>query len=215
MKRFLYLILASLAAQAAWAQKPPVPRTLFKDSLANTGGYFGFTPRFTNLMGTDVMLAGFSGAMVIKHRLAIGLAGAWSTSTVKNPAYEAYLRGIAPAALEGLELRYGYGGLLIEPLVLHNSAIHIAVPVIVGMGTVAYSYPRSNSGSNSNQRNRTDGQAFFVVEPGLELEVSVVNPVRIGVGGSYLWTGDLALPNTSADALRNVLARFTVKVGGF
>lgn len=209
------VLAACLAPVMAMAQGLPRPKALFNDSLAVTGGYFGFTPRFTNVLGTDVLLLGAQGAFVIRHGLAMGLAGAWSTSAVKNPAYESYLALNRSEDVSGLELRYGYGGLLVEPLLFGGRAVHVAVPVLIGIGSVSYSYPRSNSGSNSNQRNRTDGQAFFVLEPGLELELSVVPAFRVGFGGSYLWTSDLALPFTAPDALRNYTARMTLKVGGW
>ena len=58
-----------------------------------------------------------------------------------------------------------------------------------------------------------DGQAFFVVEPGVELEVSVLKSLRIGAGGSYLYTTELDLPNTSPNLLRNFMGRMTISVG--
>jgi len=209
-----FALLSALCIDAH-AQSKPKPRALFNDSSSVTGGYVGFTPKFTNVMGTDVLLLGFSGAFVLEHKFSIGLAGAWSSSPVKNEAYTSYLVDTRTEDVSGLELRYGYGGLLVEPMILGGRAIHLSIPVILGIGSVSYSYPRSNSGSNSNQRNRTDGQAFFVVEPAIELELTVVEAFRIGLGGSYIWTNDLDLPLTSPDALRNYTARMTVKLGGW
>ena len=60
-----------------------------------------------------------------------------------------------------------------------------------------------------------DYQAFFVVEPGIELEVNVIKLVRFGVGASYRYTTDLDLPGTGKGALRGLNAGFTVKVGRF
>jgi len=205
------LMIALSGALLVPAQDGGSPRTLFQDSLAITGGYFNFTMRYTNVMATDVLLIGLGGGIVIDHWLEIGLAGAWSTSAIKNEAYESYLQGQTSTDLHGLELRYGYGGVLIA----QKSAIHLSAPILIGMGSVAYSYPRSNSGSDSDQRNRTDGQAFFMLEPGLELEVSIVKALRIGIGGSYLYTSDLELPDTAPDALRNVMARMSVTFGAF
>ncbi|MEO8590879.1 MAG: hypothetical protein ABI432_15995 [Flavobacteriales bacterium] len=213
-RRTLLIIVGALAVFSARAQGRDQPGALF-DSLAVSGWYFNCTGRYTNVMATDVLLIGFGGGIVIDHWLEIGLAGAWSSSAIKNPAYENYLQGQTTANLQGLELRYGYGGVMVEPLILHRSAVHLGVPILVGMGSASYSYPSSNSGSDSNQRNRTEGQAFFVVEGGLELEVSVVRSLRIGVGGSYLYASDLELPNTAPDALRNFMARMSVTVGKF
>jgi hypothetical protein len=157
---------------------------------------------------------GFSGAVVIDHKLNIGLAGSWSTSVLKNPAYKEHLQAQdSTADLTGLELRYGYGGILVEPVLFSRSMVHLAFPVIIGVGGVSYSYPAPNG--NNSQRNRTDGQAYFMMEPGVELELSVVNSLRIGIGGSYLWTSALDLPDTPSDALRTAMARMTLKFGQF
>ncbi len=212
LSRLSALLLVFTTVFSTMAQDDDRPRTLF-DSLSVTGGFFNASLRLTNVMQTDVALMGFGAGVNIDHWLGVGIGGAFSTSTIKNPAYEDYLLGRTTADLDGLELRYGYGGVLFVPVIAHRSAVHLSVPVLVGMGGVAYSYPKSNTGSNSNQRNRTDGQAFFVLEPGLELEVNVLRALRVGAGGSYLYTTDLDLPNTSPDLLRNFMARMTISVG--
>ncbi|MCC7502517.1 MAG: hypothetical protein IT229_08300, partial [Flavobacteriales bacterium] len=197
------------------AQESSGPHTLFADSTAITGGYFAMGLHYTNIFDNDVSLISLGAGMVIDHKLNIGLAGAWSTSVVKNPAYQQHLvDGGQTTDLSGLELKYGYGGLFVEPLLFHRSSVHLALPVLVGMGGVSYSFPTPNNG-NDSQRNRTDGQAFFVLEPGLEVEVSVVKALRISLGGSYLYTSDLSLPATSPDALRSAMARMTLKFGQF
>ena len=148
----------------------------------------------------------------VKDRLNIGVAGAFSNSSIKNPDYRDYLQGLTTASLDGLELRYGYVGILVEPFLWARSPIHVKFPVLVGLGTVAYSYPSSSTNSNTTDKSRirTDGQGYMVIEPGMELEVSIIRSLRIGVGGSYIHTSDLDLPSTSPDALRNFAARLSL-----
>jgi hypothetical protein len=164
------------------------------------------------VLSSDVLHIGFSGAVVINHRIGLGVMGTGSTGPIKNDAYRSFLEENGQTNdLSGLELRYGYWGVLVEPILWHRSAVHVTVPVVIGMGSAAYSFPPPNS--NGYQRNRTDGQAFFAFEPGLEVEVSVVNALRIGFGGSYLYTSDITLPETPVDVLRTPMARMTIKVG--
>ena len=84
------------------------------------------------------------------------------------------------------------------------------------MGSVSYRSPTPNG--NESQRNRTDGQAFFVFGPGVEVEVSVVKALRISVGGAPtgtrtnsrcpLWAGCVAQYNGADDlAVRAALMR--------
>ncbi len=213
--RFVLSLTALTLTFVASAQQPSGPSTLFADSTAISGGYFAMGLRYTNIFDNDVSLISLGAGMVIDHKLNIGLAGAWSTSVVKNPAYQQHLvDGGQTTDLSGLELKYGYGGLFVEPLLFHRSAVHLTVPLLVGMGGVSYSFPTPNNG-NDSQRNRTDGQAFFVFEPGVEVEVSVVKALRISLGGSYLFTSELSLPATAPDALRSAMARMTLKFGQF
>jgi hypothetical protein len=133
---------------------------------------------------------------------------------IKNDDYEHFLNDSSGIATNGgLDLKYGYGGLLIEPVLFHRSVVHIALPVLIGVGGVNYGYPAPN-GSNS-QRNKVEGQAFFALEPGVEVEVNVLRSFHVGLGGSYLYTSDLSLPMTSPDMLRTFMARLTLKFGWF
>ena len=128
MNRPLLFALSLLAAFTASAQEKPKPKALFNDSTSVTGGYFGFTPKLTNVMGADVLLLGFSGAFILEHKVALGLGGAWSSSTIKNVAYEQFLRDFGTEDVSGLELRYGYGGLLIEPMILGKHCLLYTSP---------------------------------------------------------------------------------------
>lgn len=214
ISRSLTFLMFLACAGFVRAQDEERPRTLLGDSNQVTGAYFGMTGRYTSVLDADVVHFGFSAAVVINHRMNIGAVGTWSTSVIKNEAYRQYLEDNGQANdLSGLELRYGYWGVLVEPLLWHRSAVHLAVPVVIGMGSASYSFPPPNS--DGYQRNRTDGQAFFALEPGLELEVSIVRGLRIGMGGSYLYTSDITLPETPRDVLRTPMARLTIKLGEF
>lgn len=213
MLRSTILVPGLLAGLVAFSQEER-PRALFNDSAAITGGFLELGIHYTNVLSTDAVLVGLSGGIVLNKTWNIGLGAVFSTSVIKNPTYEQYLLDSTTTDTQGgLELRYGYGGLLIEPVLCHRSVVHVALPVLIGAGGVNYSYPAPN-GSNS-QRNRIQGQAYFVVEPGVELEVTIVRGFRIGVGGSYLYTSDLSLPETASDALRTATARLSLKIGGF
>jgi len=215
--RHLFRSLATvlcLASAALLHAQDERPRTLLGDSNEVTGAFLGMTGRYTGVLSSDVVHIGFSAGVVINHRVNVGLMGTWSTSVIKNDAYRQHLVDNGQTAdLSGLELRYGYWGVLVEPIVWHRSAVHLAVPVSIGLGSVSYSYPPPSG--NGYQRNRTDGQAFFAVEPGLELELSIVQALRIGLGGSYLYTSDITLAETPKDVLRTPMARLTIKVGEF
>lgn len=204
--------LVLIVAGTVTAQDDEHPRTLLGDSNKVTGAYFSITGRYTSVLSSDVLHVGFAGAVVINHRVNVGIMGTWSSSPIKNDAYRTYLEENGQTSdLSGLELRYGYWGVLVEPMVWQRSAVHLSVPVSIGLGSASYSFPPA--GSDGYQRNRTDGQAFFAFEPGLEVELSIVQALRIGFGGSYLYTSDITLPETPSDVLRGPMARMTIKIG--
>ena len=78
------------------------------------------------------------------------------------------------------------------------------------MGGASYGYPLPGSDGN-NRQSKVAGQAFFAVEPGLELGITIVRGFRIGLGASYLYTSDLDLPETEPDALRVPMYRLSLK----
>ena len=82
------------------------------------------------------------------------------------------------------------------------------------MGSVSYRSPTPNNG-NESQRNRTDGQAFFVFGPGVEVEVSVVKALRISVGGLLPVHERTRVARYGPDALRSAMARMTLQFGQF
>lgn len=200
--------MASLTAQA---QDSDRPRAVF-DSLDISGGFFGFHMRYTEVMRTDVALLGFSAGVVVNDNLNVGLVGNFSSSVIKNQPYERFLNdSLGLNTLGGLEMRYGYGGLIVEPVLFHRSPYHIALPIIIGAGGVNYGYPIPGSDS-SDRRSKVAGQAFFALEPGVEMEVTLVRHFRIGFGASYLYTSSLDLPETSPDALRTIMYRLSLKL---
>ncbi len=107
--------------------------------------------------------------------------------------------------------KYGYGGLVVEPVLFHRRPFHITFPTIIGVGGVNYGYPLPGSDSN-DRRSKVAGQAFFALEPGMEIEVTLVRHFRIGFGASYLYTTDLNLPETRPDALRTIMYRLLLKL---
>src|SRR5690606_23075696 len=169
------------------------------------------------ILDQDALLVGARGAWIIDHRLSIGIAGHGLVTAVPNAAYDAHLIEQGEVPLRRSSMYMGYGGLLIEPVVAYRSPVHITLPVIVGAGGVTYGYSSClpEDFDPLTHEDRYDAQAFFVVEPGIELEMNIIPLLRVGIGASYRYTTDLNLPATPKDALRGINVGITVKVGAF
>lgn len=213
----LLLTLAAVPAIAQTSDEAPMRTLLGGDKKLHHGGWGAPTTHYTRIMDHDALLVGARGAWIIDHRVSIGLAGQGLVTPVANSAYDADLIEQGEVLLRRSSLYMGYGGLLIEPVIAYRSPVHITLPVIVGAGGVTYGYGSRlpEDFDPLTYDDRYDAQAFFVVEPGIELEMNVIPLLRVGIGASYRYTTDLDLPATPKDALHGLNAGISVKVGRF
>lgn len=221
LSRFLHtlvlLTLASIPAISQHTDDAPM-RTLLGDGRElHHGGWGALTSHHTRLLEKDALLVGARGGWLINHRVTIGFAGHGLVTPVGNVAYDAHVQAQGEVLRSKSSLQMGYGGLFIEPVIAYRSPLHVSLPLIVGAGGVGYGYTsRLPEGADPQSGYRTsDAQAFFVVEPGIELELNVIPLVRVGIGASYRYTSDVDLPETAKDALHGINAGLTVKVGCF
>jgi hypothetical protein len=217
-RAFLPLIaiaILSVHATAQTTEDQPMRTLLGGDKPMHHGGWGGPTTHFTRINGKEALLVGVRGGWLIDHRVTIGFAGHGLVTPLSNSAYDAHLIASGEELIRKSNLHLGYGGLLIEPIIAYRSPVHVSLPIIIGAGGVGYSYNSRFPESFDQLDYRDDVQAFFVVEPGIELEFNVISLVRLGLGASYRYTTDLDLPATAKDALHGFNMGLTVKVGCF
>jgi hypothetical protein len=207
--------LCTLAITNAQDSTPTIHTLFGNNKSPNNSGWGAPTATYTRLLDHDALLTGLRGGWLIDHRLTIGLALYGLSVDVPAPAYDAYLRDTGHRVRRSSQLRMGYGGLLIEPVIGHRSAVHVALPIIIGAGGCGYQTYAPLLPDQQPPSYTDDAQAFFVVEPGIELEVNVVKLVRLGLGVSYRYTSDITLPSTAKDALRGMNAGVSLKIGSF
>lgn len=192
------------------------PRTLFGgDDKTHHGGWGGPSAHYTTIMGHEALLVGARGGWLIDHGITIGLAGHGLVTNVPNTDYDAHHMTFGNSLRRGSLFRLGYGGLLIEPIIAPMSPIHVSLPVLIGAGGCGYQTFSSWPDDDDLFEFQDDYQAFFVVEPGIDLEINVIKMVRLGVGASYRYTTNIDLPETPKDALHGFNVGLTVKVGSF
>lgn len=208
------LFIAAVPSIAQSNEEAPM-RTLLGGERVQSGGWGAITAHHTRVLDQDVLLVGLRGGWLIDHKLTIGLAGQGQVIGAKNAAYDAHLLASGQTLQQDSRMYMGYGGLLIEPIISYRSPVHVSLPVIIGAGGIGYQWNGRFQDGFDPRNDRDDGQAFFVLEPGVELEVNVIPLVRLGLGVSYRYTSDLDLPATSADALRGINAGMSIKIGRF
>lgn len=209
-------IVALALATISIAQDTTGIRTLLggNDKIAH-GGWGAPTTHYTRIMDQDALLVGGRGGWLIDHRVTIGLAAQGLTTPVYNEAYDTFLFHNGELPQRKSILNMGYGGLLIEPIIAYKSPVHISLPIIIGAGGIGYQYYSSLPPEPNHLSYDDHAQAFFVVEPGIDLEMNIIPLVRLGLGASYRYTSDINLPETEKDALHGFNAGVSVKIGKF
>lgn len=215
MKRITAIIVMGLLVSGLFAQyqqqsrlvdEKQGMRTLFGPDVSN-GGYGALSVGYTQLNGRNGLMMGGRAAWVIGHSLAIGAGG---FGIVSEPEYD-------PVEDLNYTLAGGYGGVIVEPIILGRWPVHIAVPVLLGAGGVALTSYSSDFPLNDEPFDTyyEDASVFLVAEPGVELELNLVQFIRLSFYGSYRFTSDLFMQEVSGNALIGWSAGITLKVGSF
>jgi len=209
-KLFAAMILAAAVCLPASAQKENKEMsTLFgnKDGHIDHGGWGALTFGYTQIKGKDTYLMGARGGWLIDHHFTIGLAG---SGFISDKDYLDIIEN------KSVNVAGGYGGLFLEAIIAPNYPVHVTIPVIIGAGGVAYTYSRWWDEEDDHYKNSSiDNDAFFVFEPGLEVEVNLIKFMRFAVGGSYRYTSQVSMINSSGSMLRGYNAYFVLKFGWF
>lgn len=180
-----------------------------KKKLAH-GGYMGFSVLGSEINDESALLVGGRLAWVMDHKLAIGFAGYGLTNSITVNTVN--------SSSDISEFGMGYGGLLIEPIIGSRQPIHVSFPVIIGAGGAGFFDNGVRYYDPDNQvweSSRNDGDAFFVVEPGIDVELNVVKYFRFAVGASYRYVDQLSLDGLEAEDLSGFSAGITLKLGFF
>lgn len=203
----------SMAQDTSNANTPAAkPVQTLLNNNSNVGLVVGFTNGFSIIDNKDAFVGGMNLGLILDHSLTIGIAGRGfgCSSSFNNivPGKEAFLGG-------------GYGGLFIEPILTPTEVFHLTFPCLLGAGGAAYvehqDWNYNDDGwDNHDHHNVTlDSDGFFVLEPGVQVEMNVVRWFRIGIGASYRWVYGLDLKKTDADMLDGFTTGMTFKFGKF
>ncbi|MFZ4523387.1 MAG: hypothetical protein ACOYNC_16905 [Bacteroidales bacterium] len=182
-------------------------------------GYFvELNAGYTQFGDKSVFLPGISTGMILNHHWTIGLAGSFIGNS-RNLHYPDVYFDSAVGSMAAANLAGGYGGLLLEYTLFPTSAVHLSFPVMIGGGYMFYGQPHQHNSSTYPNNDWNGGEIshdhFFVVEPGVKVEMNVIKKMRIGVGVSYRYSPDFKLPNTSTELINQFTAKLSLRFGKF
>ena len=145
-------------------------------------GYTGINAKINDVTSIQpALLMGARAEWVLGHGLGIGFGAVGFATDNVVPDGSDYRYGMAG----------GYGGLVLEPIVVGWFPVHISFPLLIGGGGITsygsyYEYPFGDEPEFSNYA------AFFVAEAGAALELNLVRGIVLSLFANYRWTPELS-----------------------
>jgi hypothetical protein len=213
MKKIKLTILAIFLGLASFAQEGGDEiQTLFGDDLS-LGGFGGPVLKVTPVNGDLGLMIGGGGGLLINHQIVIGGAG-YGLVTPSKFQGEDYRRGIDTT----LSLTTGYGGLYLEYILMSDKPVHVSIPVLIGGGDATVKSLEKDYTTdfwNDYDSRLIEESSFFVIEPGLNLELNMLKFFRMDFGVSYRFVTGSDMINVSDNDLTNLSFNLGFRFGYF
>ncbi|MCP4131687.1 MAG: hypothetical protein GY754_11975 [bacterium] len=178
------------------------PNSIFSsDDGITLSGYGAPVVKYTKTGDMYGWMVGGRGGLIINENWVIGGAGYGLVYPTKRREVAGSYTGDKP------NLHMGYGGAMLEYYFFPKSVVHLSAGVVVGaggLGVVA-----------DNEDYERGGDAFFVVEPEVNLFVNLTRFARIGVGGSYRYVHGVGTEGLSDSDFRGFSGQVICAFGWF
>jgi hypothetical protein len=173
-------------------------KTLFhKGRGGSIGGYGELSILYTQIDNRDAFVFGARAGVLMGHMMTIGICG---SGFFNDPQYYS---GIT----EKISIAGGYGGLFFEPILLPRFPVHVAIPVTIGVGGVAFA--RMYNYDEYDDYYPEESDAYFVIEPGIEVELNITKFFRFSIGGYYRYTTDVDMMIGTQSVPKDILQGFS------
>ena len=212
MKKIIAALIVILIGGQVFAQKTiriselnnQEINTVFKQNKRD-GFYGGLSTGYSPINNSHGVVFSARGCWIMDHWFAIGLGGTGFVSNVDQFDFVDFSNN-------NTFLGGGYGGVVLEPMLAPLKPIHVTFPVLVGGGAVA---SLDETDLNQSYDYYPLGDYFFVVEPGIELELNLTKWLRASVFATYRYTSKITIDQVASDALRSYSTGVALKIGLF
>jgi hypothetical protein len=188
--------------------------TVFGNESNAVGGYISLGLGNTIINDNNAFFGQFRLAARLGHSFSIGIAGAGFSDWMYGLNYDR--PGLSP---DGYYIEGGYGGILLEPVFAPKLPVHLSFPILIGAGGVAFTEDREgydwDDWEYDTERFVLASNAYFVVEPGVELEFNLSRFVRMGAGVSYRFTNAIDVAGRKEYLLNGLSCSVNIKLGVF
>jgi hypothetical protein len=175
--------------------------TLFHQTPKITLGYYGgLVMKESKIKGNWALLLGGKGALLVNHSLGVGGAFWISTETVQQSA-----------EINLPDLLFMYGGPMLEYCFFSRKLVHFSANAVIGWGALTdegfHHYHYWYDGHTLDN--------FFVLEPGVDVELNLFKFCRVGLGASYRYIRGVELMDMSNRDFSGVNAELTIMFGRY
>ncbi len=174
-----------------------------KDKISH-GAYLGLSVGYANLNTRNAVMANAKLAWIIDHHLAFGISASGFSEDLWSE-----INNSTKNILNG-----GYCGLVIEPIIRPAYPIHLSIPVIAGVGGVSM-IRDYNWNDYTTYYYGDDFDAYFIVEPGIEVEANLIKYVRLNLFCSYRITSPVYLFGVKRYPINGISTGIGIKIGKF
>jgi hypothetical protein len=231
----LSLLFAALPGWAATGAKEPLPATaasahgaptrdsydgppllLGNGKKVKVGAYASMGGAYTRMLGRDSGLVSFEAALLLDHRLSLGVAGYGFTRTPRGPQ-----------ASDGTAQQFGagYGGLALRYSVFAPGLpIYGTFGLVLGAGAVNLHRDDGwddeaswDDGFNRDDRNWDAGRfdPFLFAQPEIALNANATRWLRLGATLGYRFTGGVSRFGLGNSDMSGIVAGANIAVGWF
>jgi hypothetical protein len=197
MKKLATLIVTAVISLSVMAQE----KTLLGGEATN-GGYGAFFTKVGQLKGGTGVYMGGQGAWLINHRLGIGGKG------------YGIVNELAVEDLENIKLEFGCWGGLLEYHFFPDKLVNLHINSMIGAGGVRYSVMDYQDPYDENAVDWSE-DGFFVIEPGIGLDLHIHKNFRMGLNVSYRVVNGVEYADLTNSDLNGLSAELTLKFGVF
>ncbi|MDD5066646.1 MAG: hypothetical protein PHF84_06325 [bacterium] len=203
-KYVMFLLLSILLGLSAGNLVYAEEKTLLGDTKITHGGFGGPVVKISMIKDAGRVFVGGRGAWIINHKVSLGGGGYGLVSSVS---------GIVDNTNRYFHM--GYGGFELGIIFRSDSLVHLNLITLIGGGGAVYSRRQHDEDYHDGWKSN-GGDAFFVLEPMLYLELNVTKWFRTCLGAGYRYVDGLdSFPNFSDKDLSGASVELCFKFGKF
>lgn len=195
----LVLILTALPARAE-------EETLLGGRDTEHGGYGALVFKFTSINSEFAILVGARGGWIINHTFSLGIAGYGLANNVHS-------QSIGPYGERFVNM--GYGGLDLEFILDSDRLVHISFHTLIGAGGLGFRRAWDEDWNGGPFAGNQHYNAFFVAEPGVNVDLNVTSWFRFSAGMSYRVISGVASSVATNSSLKGPGGMLTLRFGSF